>query len=58
MVRLADIPEPERSYMVELECVPYEHKPFTKAVKPDRRHVAIISSGRIDCPRAASNAIQ
>jgi D-proline reductase (dithiol) PrdB len=44
MARLADIPEPERSYMAELECTPYEHHPFTKAVAPDLRHVAIVSS--------------
>jgi len=44
MVRLADIPEPERSYMSGLECTPYAHKPFTKAVPPALRHVAIVSS--------------
>jgi D-proline reductase (dithiol) PrdB len=44
MARLADIPEPERSYMAEMECVPYKHHPFTKAVAPHLRHVAIVSS--------------
>ena len=44
MVRLADVPEPERSYMAELECTPYKHKPFTRAVAPNQRHVAIVSS--------------
>jgi D-proline reductase (dithiol) PrdB len=44
MVRLVDVPEPERSYMAELECVPYQHKPWTKAVAPNLRHVAIVSS--------------
>lgn len=44
MVRLVDLPEPERSYVAELECVPYQHKPFTKAVAPKLRHVAIVSS--------------
>jgi D-proline reductase (dithiol) PrdB len=44
MVRLADVPEPERSYMAELECIPYKHKPFTGAVAPNQRHVAIVSS--------------
>jgi D-proline reductase (dithiol) PrdB len=44
MARLADIPEPERSYLAELECTPYAHKPFTPAVAPGRRHVAIVSS--------------
>jgi D-proline reductase (dithiol) PrdB len=42
MVRLVDVPE--RSYMTELECVPYQHKPWTKAVAPNLRHVAIVSS--------------
>lgn len=44
MVRLADVPEPERSYMAELECAPYAHKPFTPAVATGQRHVAIVSS--------------
>ena len=44
MVRLADIPEPERSYMAGLECVPYAHQPLTPAVAPEERHVAIGSS--------------
>ncbi len=44
MVRLADIPEPERSYMAGLECIPYPDKPFTPAVAPGQRHVAIVSS--------------
>jgi D-proline reductase (dithiol) PrdB len=50
MARLADIPEPERSYMAELECLPYTYKPFTQAVAPDHRHIAIVSSaGLIIC---------
>ncbi len=44
MVRLTGIPEPERSYIAELECTPYAHKPFAPAVDPDQRHVAIVSS--------------
>jgi D-proline reductase (dithiol) PrdB len=44
MVRLADVPEPERSYMAELECIPYQHNPFTPAIAPGQRHVAIVSS--------------
>ena len=44
MVRLADVPEPERSYIAGLECVPYAHKPFTPAVAPGQRQVAIVSS--------------
>ena len=44
MVRLADVPEPERSYMASLECVPYVPRAFTPAVAPGQRHVAIVSS--------------
>lgn len=44
MVRLADVPEPERSHIASLECVPYAHKPFTPAVAPGQRHIAIVSS--------------
>lgn len=44
MVRLADVPEPERSYMAGLECIPYAHQAFTPAAAPDERHVAIVSS--------------
>ena len=44
MVRLADIPEPERSYMAELECEPYDFSPFSQAVEPAKRHIAIVSS--------------
>jgi D-proline reductase (dithiol) PrdB len=44
MVRLVDVPEPERSYIAELECVPYKPKAFTKPVTPNLRHVAIVSS--------------
>ena len=44
MVRLADVPEPERNYIAELECLPYAHKPFTPAVARGLRHVAIVSS--------------
>ena len=44
MVRLADVAEPERSYMAELECEPYDSAPFTPAVRATERHVAIVSS--------------
>ena len=44
MVRLADVPEPERSYMAELECEPYDSSPYTQAVVPAERHIAIVSS--------------
>lgn len=44
MVRLADVPEPERSHIAGLECTPYAHKPFAPVVDPGQRHVAIVSS--------------
>ncbi|UCH41248.1 MAG: selenoprotein B glycine/betaine/sarcosine/D-proline reductase [Gammaproteobacteria bacterium] len=44
MVRLADVPEPERSVIAELECPTYEHSPFTPASAPAERHVALVSS--------------
>ena len=44
MVRLADVPEPERSHIDGLECAPYADKPFTPAAAPRERHVAIVSS--------------
>lgn len=44
MVRLADVPEPERSHIAELECLPYDTSPFTPAVVASERHVAIVSS--------------
>ncbi len=44
MVRLAEVPEPERSHIAGLECTPYEYKPFTPAEDPAQRHVAILSS--------------
>ncbi len=44
MVRLADVAEPERSYMAKLECEPYDSSPFTQAVEHAKRHVAIVSS--------------
>jgi D-proline reductase (dithiol) PrdB len=44
MVRLADVPEPERSHIAGLECRPYRHQPFTRAVPSNQRHVAIVST--------------
>ena len=44
MVRLADVPEPERSHIAGLECAPYADKPFTPAAAPRERYVAIVSS--------------
>lgn len=44
MVRLVDIPEPERSDIADLECPTYGHSPFTAAPPADQRHVTIVSS--------------
>ena len=44
MVRLADVPEPERSVIAELECPAYAHSPFTPAAEPAERHVALVST--------------
>jgi D-proline reductase (dithiol) PrdB len=44
MVRLADVPEPERSVIANLECPTYALTPFTAATAADRREVAIVSS--------------
>ena len=44
MTRLADIPEPERSYIAGLECIPYQPESFTPAADPGDRHVALVSS--------------
>jgi D-proline reductase (dithiol) PrdB len=44
MVRLVDVPEPERSVIAGLDCPTYEHTPFIAAAAPGERHVAIVSS--------------
>ena len=44
MVRLADVPEPERTVIAELDCPTYEHSPFTPAAASAERHVALVSS--------------
>jgi D-proline reductase (dithiol) PrdB len=44
MVRLADVPEPERSYIAELDCLDYSDTPPVTPPAPARRHVAIVSS--------------
>ena len=44
MVRLADIPEPERTVIAELECPSYADTPWVTAPPPASRHVAIVSS--------------
>lgn len=44
MVRLADVPEPERSVIAGLDCPTFEHAPFTPAAAPAARHVALVST--------------
>jgi len=44
VVRLADVPEPERSVIADLDCPSFPKTPFTAAPKAEQRHVAIVSS--------------
>ena len=44
MVRLADVPEPERSNIANLDCPTYAHTPFTTAPSVDQRHVTLVST--------------
>ena len=44
MVRLSDVPEPERTVIAELDCPTYSSVPFTTAAEPSQRHVTIVSS--------------
>jgi D-proline reductase (dithiol) PrdB len=44
MVRMADIPEPERSAIAGFACPDYPDTPPTTAVAADQRHVAIVST--------------
>jgi len=44
MVRLADVPEPERTVIAGLKCPTYAQTPFTAAAAADQREVAIVSS--------------
>ena len=44
MVRLADVPEPERGVIANLECPAYEDTPPVNAQPPEKRHVAIVST--------------
>lgn len=44
MVRLADVPEPERSVIAELDCPTFEQTPFATASASRDRHVALVSS--------------
>ena len=44
MVRLADIPEPERSLLADLNCPHYADTAPTTPVVASQRHVAIVST--------------
>ena len=44
MVRLADIPEPERTVIADLNCPRYADTPPTTPVAAAQRHVAIVST--------------
>ena len=44
MVRLADIPEPERTAITDLNCPVYAATPITPPVSAKQRHVAIVST--------------
>ena len=44
MVRLADVPEPEKTVIAELDCPTYDFTPLTPAVLPKLRHVALVST--------------
>ena len=44
MVRLADVPEPERSVIANLDCPAYADTPPVSAQAPEKRHVAIVST--------------
>lgn len=44
MVRLADMPEWERDYLLQLECPEFPSTPWVPASPADKRRVAIIST--------------
>ncbi len=44
MVRLVDVPEPERSVIADLDCPSYPATHFIEARPPTEQHVAIVSS--------------
>ena len=44
MVRLADVPEPERTVIADLVCPTYKNTPFTTPAPANQRHVAIVST--------------
>ena len=44
MVRLVDVPEPERSHLAEMECPTFDTRPWIPAPPLKQRRVAIIST--------------
>ena len=44
MVNLADVPEPERTVIADLDCPRYDDTPPVTPVNAARRHVAIVST--------------
>ena len=44
MVRLTDVPEPERKVIAGLKCPTYQQTPFTTPPPAKQRHVAIVST--------------
>jgi D-proline reductase (dithiol) PrdB len=44
MVRLTDVPEPERTAIAGFACPTYEHTTFTTPSPANQRHVAIVST--------------
>ena len=44
MVRLADVPQPERSVIADLDCPAYEDTLPVMPLPPGKRHVAIVST--------------
>ncbi|MBW2062798.1 MAG: selenoprotein B glycine/betaine/sarcosine/D-proline reductase [Deltaproteobacteria bacterium] len=49
MVRLSQMPEPERSYMARLHCPTFETQPWVKGPSLKERRVAIISTAGVHC---------
>ncbi len=44
MVRLADIPEPERTVIADLDCPSYATTPWVTPAPATQRHVALVST--------------
>ena len=44
MVRLVDVPEPERTVIADLTCPVYKNTPFTEPQPSNQRQVAIVST--------------